>query len=287
MNAAFVIMYHRVCERSERTEPWFARGTAVTPEAFARQVQWLAERFMFVEAADILQSRAQPAVAVSFDDGYADVLEHAVPVCEQFGVKPACFAAAGPAVQGRPLWFDAWYATASVVNPAVEAWFELNNQTVPRTPAEWASGTAKAWLARQGPRRDRLVQDLVERRRAEAPAYLRLDDLRYLASHGWTIGGHGLDHHRLADVDDDTVRRELDASVDLLDRLGAVGARVFAYPDGAHDERVSTLVRGAGFDVAFTVEAAGVNIATMPLAVPRLFARGNGEVPHPLLGGFS
>jgi peptidoglycan/xylan/chitin deacetylase (PgdA/CDA1 family) len=128
------------------------------------------------------------------------------------------------------------------------------------------------------------VRDLITRRRADAPAYLGVDDLRLPARRGWTIGGHGRDHHRLTDVDDDAVRHELGASVDLLDRLGKDGERVFAYPDGAHDVRVSAMVLDAGFELAFTVEAGGVTAATSPLAVPRLFARGDGEMPHPLLG---
>lgn len=286
MTPAFVLMYHRVCQRTRESEPWFARGTAVSPEAFARQVEWLVTRFAVRDVFAVLDAPLRPTVAITFDDGYADVLHHALPVCEKFGIVGTTFVSAGPLLAGLPLWFDAFYAAAAAPEAGVEAWFTRHGQSRPRTPAEWANGPAKSWLACRGPERAGLVAELVQLCPGKIVSYLSVADLRRLLALGWTIGGHGVEHHRLTELDNCQVVRELAESAALLDSVGA-RPRVFAYPDGARDDRVAGFVKRAGFEIAFTVQPGSVEPGADRLRLPRLFARGEDHVPHPVLRAWS
>lgn len=282
MTPAFVLMYHRICQRNRESAPWFARGTAVSPEAFARQVEWLVTRFDVRDVPGVLDSPSRPTVAITFDDGYADVLHHALPVCEKFGIVGTTFVSSGPLRTGLPLWFDAFYAAAAAPEANAEGWFARHGHSRPRTPVEWANGPAKSWLGGRGRERAALVAELAQLCPERIVSYMSVADLRQILMRGWTIGGHGAEHHRLTELDDRHIARELEESAALLDSVGA-RPRVFAYPDGANDERVAGFVKRAGFEIACTVQPGSVEPGADRFQVPRLFARGEDHVPHPML----
>jgi peptidoglycan/xylan/chitin deacetylase (PgdA/CDA1 family) len=286
----WVLMYHRICERGPDTQCWFERGTAVTPAALERQLAWLSERFAIVPLEALhapMRTTKRSRIAITFDDGYADTLELAAPICARFGAAPTCFACAGPARGGPALWFDIWYAIVHA-GLAADHW----NATLRRHGLPAAAdlracvgGDVKHWLTALPPdTRDSLLQDLAtELGAAPAPRYLDLDGLRALGRLGWRIGGHGIDHAQLPDCDEVTLAAELRASRCLLADLDDSGAPCFAYPNGAFSERVVRTVAAAGFDFACTVERAPWTDASAHLTIPRVFCRGDEPVPHPLL----
>ncbi|MDX2547280.1 polysaccharide deacetylase family protein [Streptomyces sp. WI04-05B] len=93
-----ILMYHSVA-----TEPNDATRTlSVTPEAFAEQLAWLAERgFTPLDTAELAASwrsgRPLPArpVLITFDDGYEGVHRHALPVLAKHGFPATLFVSTG------------------------------------------------------------------------------------------------------------------------------------------------------------------------------------------------
>lgn len=86
MNDALVLCYHSV-------SPGFPDRTNVTPEAFATQVRGLAARgYRGVTFRDaVLGGPAGRVLAVTFDDAYASVLEHALPVLADLGIPGSVY----------------------------------------------------------------------------------------------------------------------------------------------------------------------------------------------------
>jgi peptidoglycan/xylan/chitin deacetylase (PgdA/CDA1 family) len=287
-------MYHRVCERGPDTRCWFERGTAVTPAALERQLAWLSERFAIVPLEELhapAGAGARPRIALTFDDGYADTLEIAAPICTRYGAVATCFACAGPARGGPALWFDAWYA---IVHAGLgrRPWDDvLLRRGVPVAAdiAACVGGGVKQWLAAlPASERDTLLRDLAAELGAVVPvAYLDLDGLRRLRRLGWRIGGHGVNHRHLSDCDEPTLVAELRESRRLLVDVDESGPRCFAYPNGAFSERVVRAVAAEGFDFACTVERAPWTEPKARLAIPRVFSRGDAQIPHPLLANVS
>jgi len=284
-------MYHRVCPRTPETAPWFARGTAVTPEAFASQLEWLHQRLDIVPLEDLIARPVgeRPRVALTFDDGYAEVLHSVAPLCDRLGVTGTCFASAGPAIRGEPLWFDVWYGAVAAVARRGELLRVVRSwgfEALPNDLDWWVRGPMKRWLAGldSASRRERLAEATAAMgSQVVLDLYLSLADLRALRGRGWRVGGHGDRHEALTACDDRTLDHELAASLAMLDQVGEAGPRVFAYPDGAWDKRVRARVARAGFAIACGVEPGRVVHGSDWLAVPRLFCRGVGPLPHPLV----
>lgn len=111
-NAFGLLMYHRVT-------PIPPVGCAptwnVTPQKLERQLEGLLERGFepwrlsdMVEAARKGERVGRNAFAVTFDDGYACLLEHALPVLTRLGVPATVFLVTGYIDDPQPLPFDDW-----------------------------------------------------------------------------------------------------------------------------------------------------------------------------------
>ncbi|MET9775641.1 polysaccharide deacetylase family protein [Streptomyces sp. NPDC006367] len=88
-------MYHSVGDRSE--DPY---RITVTPGRLDAQLGWLRRRGLRgVSVADLLAARARGAgaglVGLTFDDGYADFVEHALPCLRRWGCGATLFVLPG------------------------------------------------------------------------------------------------------------------------------------------------------------------------------------------------
>jgi peptidoglycan/xylan/chitin deacetylase (PgdA/CDA1 family) len=139
MNGLRILFYHRISD--DRDE------LAVTPKAFAEQMDYLASQAYRVvdvmTAIDLLDSGEPLArtVALSFDDGYLDVAEHALPTLSERGFRATVFVTSA-VTDGRTSF--AWYRE----QPPLMAWddiveldrdgtfrFEAHSLTHPNLPA--------------------------------------------------------------------------------------------------------------------------------------------------------
>lgn len=87
-----ILMYHMV--QAHRPGARF-NGLRVTPENFERQVRWLHEQgSTFLTMSELWECRhhlpVRP-VAITFDDGYADNLHHALPVLERYNASATIY----------------------------------------------------------------------------------------------------------------------------------------------------------------------------------------------------
>jgi peptidoglycan/xylan/chitin deacetylase (PgdA/CDA1 family) len=100
-----ILVYHRIADPP--SDPW---ALSVTPEHFSEQLDVMRRHLRVVPLLDLLSDdrprSTERAVAVTFDDGYADNLHAARPLLERFDVPCTFFLVTGQLGSGRQFWWD-------------------------------------------------------------------------------------------------------------------------------------------------------------------------------------
>lgn len=104
LGGALILGYHRVANAVRD-----AYEVCVTPKHFAEQMEALSKGAQPISLSELVKRlKAGPlppkAVAVTFDDGYADILYEAKPVLERYAISATVFVCTGYA--GREFWWD-------------------------------------------------------------------------------------------------------------------------------------------------------------------------------------
>jgi peptidoglycan/xylan/chitin deacetylase (PgdA/CDA1 family) len=240
--APLVLVYHRVA--APGIDPL---GLAVSPARLAADLELARKHRTPVALEDIALGRApDDAVAVTFDDGYADVLIDGLPALERAGVPATVFVSTGHVDEGRPFWWDELHTLLRRAAPAAGEPLRLNLEGGVRAwPARTAPERAtafmhlKSWLQPLLPEVIDVALDTVAswaqvpRGGAAQDRPLTRDELRRLAASPLiAIGSHTRTHPSLAFATPERRRAELERSrTDLEAWLGAP-PEAFSYPYG-------------------------------------------------------
>lgn len=274
-----ILHYHRVPEQPDPMCP-----ELLECRVFAMHMQALAEVFNVLPlSAGLAQLRdgtlPRRAVAITFDDGYADNYQVALPVLQHYRLPAAFFVAAG-FLDGGCMFNDLVIEACRVV-PA-GTWQtgvrDLGSCQVPEGPgrvqvANQLIGRLK-YLAPD--ERLEAARQLLRAAGIKPPEHLMMTsaEVRGLHRAGMEIGGHTLSHPILARLSSVEAEREINAGRGALESL--LGARValFAYPNGKpgadYLPRDVQLARAAGFDAALSTVWAAATSAVDSFQVPRV-----------------
>ncbi|NJC88102.1 MAG: hypothetical protein FIB02_06145 [Desulfuromonas sp.] len=279
-----VLAYHRVTRLA--SDP---HQLAVKPENFRAQMQHLRQNCRCVRLNEEWSGLREPAVAVTFDDGYADNLHEALPILAETGVPATVFVSTGMLGNPGEFWSDD-LARQLLDGGDYPPSFELRDREhggrwPAASPAERQTlhdRLHRAMLKIEPPRREDWLGQLARwsgrggtaraTHRTLTPAELR----ELSASPLVTIGAHGVTHTPLALLPEAEQRREITQSRRELEELLGREVTVFSYPFGGwrqFDGTTRRLCREAGFRRAVTTFPGQVHRWTDPLQLPRQLVR--------------
>ena len=243
----------------------------VTPEEFERQVVTLKKHFTVVGTEELCAfargaSLPDNPVAITFDDGYAGVHQHALPILKRHGCKAIVFVATSFISERSLYWWDrvAYIVKQSTRDEvSLKYPFPLQLDLSCRTTAI----DQVLRLIKAHPRLElgRLLDDLGKAAgvpftrdmdRAFADELLMSwDQIRELRAAGLDIESHTRTHRVLGTLSPRDLAEELRGSSDDLVRELGVAPRALAYPVGKPVARESGIRRElsrAGYVIAFT-----------------------------------
>jgi peptidoglycan/xylan/chitin deacetylase (PgdA/CDA1 family) len=273
-----ILMYHRVLPEPDPINTW-----DVTADEFDVQMRALAAHFTPLplgEAVARLHTGSLPpgAVCVTFDDGYADNLTHALPVLQRHGITATFFIATAYLNGGR-MWNDSLVEAVRAARGAALDLEEIGLGRLPLGKGDSRRRTIERILERikhlPYEERERIVRRLAEQAGAALPSDLMLTDAQLIAlrASGMEIGGHTARHPILAKLDAHAAHEEIVAGRERLVELLREPVTLFAYPNGKpgadYGPEHVQMVRAAGFVAAVSTADGVATRATDPLQLPR------------------
>ena len=259
-----IFALHRVRPFAPPT-PGYApnRLLEVTPEFLDAALARIAQEFELVRLAEVprrLSEDGPPFAALTFDDGYRDTRDVALPILQRHGAPATVFLAPGLIERTARLW---WLELEEAIR-RLDA-VELAGARLPARDAREKSIAFERvyWALRARPEAELL--DAVAALAAEASVtsaalaqdeFLTWDEARDFAAHPLIeIGAHSLTHRRLAQWPAEVAREELAGCKAALETRLGVTVTSFAYPVGdptSAGPREFALAAEAGYEIAVT-----------------------------------
>ncbi len=273
-----VLAYHRV----------FAKFDALYPEVpdvdlFASQMKVLRDRFNVIRLSDGvegLKNGALPpgAVAITFDDGYADNYHVAFPVLRDLGLPATFFVATGYLDGG--CMFNDKVIEACRLAPAGSWATGLPDVGTVHVDEQNRFAAVKQvvmklkYLSQE--QRNEYADRLLDGLGGVSPPEIMMESghVKRLHRSGMDIGAHTMTHPILAQLDDEQAEREIDAGRRTLETLIDAKVSLFAYPNGRpetdYTSRDVRLVERAGFAGAVSTVWGCADAATDRYQLPRI-----------------
>ncbi len=240
----------------------------ITPEFLDEVLGLLADQGYEVAALDEvparLASEGPPFAVLTFDDGYKDNVDFALPVLRRHRAPFTVYVTTGFADATAPLWWlDLEEAIAR--QDHVTVWLPGGPQHLATATPEEKKAAFETiyWALRPGP--EGTLRDTIARMAHDAgidpllrtrDLCLRWHDLRSLAADPLcSIGAHTLTHPMLAKHAEDVARAEIVVSKAIIEEQLGCAVRHLSYPvgdAGSAGTREFTLARAAGFETAVT-----------------------------------
>ena len=243
------------------TEPRFAIlcyhriGTAGVPlhsalprQVFESQMAYLRKHYRLISMEKLLTEAAEPrnnepAVAVTFDDGYADLYREAFPVLREYSIPATIYLIVGSTQSGEVPWYDRIFVAFQATTVS-----QLRNEldlpaTVPLdSPRQRLVAAARYILcirelpdAERRMRCERLERLLPTRSSVLVNRMLNWGQIREMQSAGISFGSHSMAHPVLSRLSAADLVTELRDSRQILQNELQRPILDFAYPFGTPD----------------------------------------------------
>lgn len=277
-----ILIFHRVLAEPDPIFPG-----EVDARRFDAICGWLRQWFNVMPLDDAVRrlregALPQRAASITFDDGYADNHDQALPILQRHGLNATFFIATGYLGGGR-MFND---SVIEIVRRAPGPQLDLSGlgvgalgrldidsldarrrgieailQAIKYRPADHREALTEAIRARTGV--TRLPNDLMM-----TPA-----QVRRLHGSGMRIGAHTRSHPILARLDPAVAREEIEGGRDDLRQLLGAPVTLFAYPNGRPNGDYSResveLVRASGFEAAVSTAWGVCDRGSDPYQLPR------------------
>lgn len=276
-----ILIFHRVLPQ---VDPLFPQE--MDAQRFDVLCGWLGEWFNVLPLDQAVRrlkdgSLPQRALAITFDDGYADNHDVAMPILKKHGLCAMFFIATGFLDGGR-MWNDTVIEavrltklrTLPLQQLGVPGLVEMAVQSVARKQ-EAITQIIRAIKYLPVPQRLALTQELAALAQVTPPTNLMMtsDQVRAMRRAGMQIGAHTVSHPILAKLSEHETREEIQRSKHQLEDLLDEPITLFAYPNGKPGEDYAAhnvqIVKDLGFEAAVSTAWGASSAQTDLFQVPR------------------
>jgi peptidoglycan/xylan/chitin deacetylase (PgdA/CDA1 family) len=269
-----VLGYHRVVEDFESAAKREMPSMLISTTMFERHLDFLGRHFKFVsldevgEAARLRRPFTEPVAAITFDDGYEDVYELAIPILKRKGIPAAAFVVTD--LVGHRAWqihdklyhflekgFSVWD------NPRRQLFGVLEDLGLPASEVLKDRSSTRSPIAAVSSLLPNLPQEAILRVMAYlednvgngfvgVPGSMTWPMLKQMRADGFIVGSHTRTHVSLPQESPAVTHEELMGSKRILEEGLNAPIDHFAYPGGQFTPTVVEALAKCGYRYAYT-----------------------------------
>lgn len=284
-----ILRYHSIKEDPRPYEDLIGEAIIHTVDVFKKQMEILARRYNPISIDDLYLylkgEKTLPArsVLVTFDDGYADNLELAAPILNQYEIPATIYVTVNAVSDHSIPWFVRlrfafWHTNVkNWKNPFNGSAFELDCK---ESRVKAFINSCRSFASLAGEKQTRVVTEVERVLEVDTSSQvknfiLNWQQMKQLIDMGHTIGSHTLSHPNLAYVKEDEVLSELLKSRKILEEKLNVPVYHLSYPNPAlqpnWNEKVVQVAKQTGYRTAVTSDPGPVRKGDNALALKRMW----------------
>ena len=294
---AIVLTYHRVLTADERARVASHPAMVVDRDVFAKQMALLKRRFT-VLSLDALTERLRSGLPlpnssclITFDDGWKDTFDNALPVLERLRLPAVVFLPVGYVGSRRVFWQEALTRLLRLaantakerplvrerlrnvlsrfgLEPLLDAEPDGCERLIEAAIAERKGANA----VETGRLVDALSRELGTSTEefSDVDGFVTWQQVRLMAERGMAFGGHGVEHRLLTCIPEAESRAEVEGARETLQANLGHPIEAFCYPNGYFTTAIVEQVRKAGYTIAFSTRRGLVEAGDDPFRIGRL-----------------
>lgn len=281
-----ILRYHSVQDDPTRYSNSIGDAIIHSASVFEAQMEFIARQCHPVTMDEVLdfargeKTLPRRAVAVTFDDGYVDNLEIAIPILNRFGVRASFYITVGPVETARPPWFCRLrHAFGTTLK---QTWHDskegcMRNITVAsdRKSAFLVASERCARLA--GDAQDQTLGTIEQELEVEplsAKLMMTWDQVRAVHRSGHIVGSHTLTHPNMACMGLKDLHKECTQSKSKLESELGLPVHHFSYPSPILQphwtQQTVDATEHATYKCAVTSTSGAVRQGSNPLCLKRM-----------------
>lgn len=278
-----IITYHGIREDASPARSWLLLPVS----EFARQMEFVHANYDVVPIDDALtsESTGRPRACITFDDGYRNNLELALPILERLRMPATIYLPTALIGTSQVLWTTRLDLGLSKATPDVRTliadWLSLPRDG--STPP-FAHGVSDALKALRPSEREHFLKRIFAHIPAPAAeetaphAFMTWSEVGRMEATGLvSFGAHTAHHEIVRNLDDTSLRYELQSSVEEVAKRCSRPSRTFAYPNGREvdfDARSGEILSSLGCLAAVSTIEGLNDESTPPFALRRISVGG-------------
>lgn len=245
-----VLMFHRICDECDPLWP------SLPIKSFRFLIRELSAKACVMPLENIEEVDEypdKPLVALSFDDGYLDFWENAVPILTDFKLPSHHNVCPELIDKGMPPW-------TQILNKFLQyntnSHLELPNQETYRVGTKFKQSDFIKICKELNNTDNEIRSDWIESLLNRVPEdritrLMNWDQVRECARLGIHIGSHGMSHINISKIEDTgTLLAEIKESKARIYKEVGIEPAIFAFPNGSYNSVSMEAVKESGYKVA-------------------------------------
>jgi peptidoglycan/xylan/chitin deacetylase (PgdA/CDA1 family)/glycosyltransferase involved in cell wall biosynthesis len=281
-----LLCFHNISDKSDLAYP------SLNPELFYLLIKYLNQNYDIISVSDIREksSSIKRPLILTFDDGYKNFIEYALPILKQFNAPAINNIIVDCVENDRPFWTQRLNYDLSYIfrnhREIDYTWNKIsirNNEKV-ASPQQTSLLIYKKLLLLEQEKREGFLNDIENYYNVEPPenwGLMNWDEIKVCSENGVNIGSHTMTHNILTTIEDKEILHfEIADSKSVIEKHLGKSVETLTFPNGIYDDRCIEMARNAGYKYLMTTEEKKFKFNTnssiqYPLILPRISINSN------------